>query len=273
MHPNNIHQEDYPFNELIKAHPPLSKFTVQFQDKPSINFNDSLALKALNNALLVHYYGITPIEYPHGYLLAPVPSRVDYIHHIADEVKAGAKGLDIGCGATAIYSLLGASCYNFNMIGSEVSEKSYAFAKANTKTVPSIDIRLQSDRGSIFKNIIQKGEYLDFTICNPPFFSSEQEAMKAFQRKAKNLGGDKKHNFSGTADELWCNGGEALFIKRMIKESIDYKTQVGLFSTLVSQKGHIARLEKLLTKKQANHYVKSSKIGSKVVHYLFWKFR
>ena len=81
----------------------------------------------------------------------------------------------------------------------------------------------------------------DFTVCNPPFHTSKEDALRGSQRKLNNLGRefDKKEvalNFEGQANELWCNGGEALFIKRLIKESVLYKTQVDVFSTLVSKR-------------------------------------
>ena len=51
-------------------------------------------------------------------------------------------------------------------------------------------------------------------------------------RKWKNLkrNNDLKNlNFGGSANELWCNGGELLFVKRMIKESVLYQNQVYWF--------------------------------------------
>ena len=60
-------------------------------------------------------------------------------------------------------------------------------------------------------------------------------------RKLANISKDKDfvfrqelvQNFGGKANELWCNGGEALFIKRMIKQSLQHKNNVGVFTTLV----------------------------------------
>ncbi len=115
--------------------------------------------------------------------------------------------------------------------------------------------------------IIKENEYFDFTICNPPFHASEKEANSAAFRKVKNLKNDSeinqstvKLNFGGQANELWCNGGEALFIKRMIKQSIEFKTQVGWFTTLVSKSGNLKAIYKLLDKSKAEH--KTSRYGT-----------
>ena len=57
-------------------------------------------------------------------------------------------------------------------------------------------------------------------------------------------------NFEGQANELWCNGGEALFIKKLIKESLGFKFQVKVFSTLVSKADSLAAIEKQLKKQK-----------------------
>ena len=79
-------------------------------------------------------------------------------------------------------------------------------------------------------------------------------------------------NFGGKANELWCNGGEALFIKRMIKQSVTYKNKVGMFTTLVSNKAHLNKLYKQLDKAKANHTTVVMPIGNKTSRMLAWSF-
>ena len=62
--------------------------------------------------------------------------------------------------------------------------KIYLKLKILTK---QITITHQTDRGNIFRGIINKDEYYYFTVCNPPFFKSEKDALKASMRKWKNL--------------------------------------------------------------------------------------
>lgn len=70
-------------------------------------------------------------------------------------------------------------------------------------------------------------------------------------------------NFEGQANELWCDGGEALFIKKFIKESLGFKSQVKVFFSLVSKAESLAAIEKQLKKAKANHQIIPMDLGNK----------
>ncbi|MEP0263503.1 23S rRNA (adenine(1618)-N(6))-methyltransferase RlmF [Dokdonia sp.] len=278
MHPNNLHSALYDFTALQECTPELSEYVfVNKHQVKTIDFSDAAAVIALNKALLCHHYNIKRWNLPEDALCPPIPGRVDYIHHLADLIlnKKVVHGLDIGVGANCIYPILGSQIYKWNMVGADISEDSVIMARQNaTGTVTDIDIRHQTDPAYLFKNIIQEGEYFDFTMCNPPFYSSEKEALKANMNKNKNLQlkTTATRNFGGLANELWCNGGEALFIKRMIKQSVPFKKQVGVFTTLVSRNEHLPKLIKLLTKLKASHAIIEMQLGNKKSRILTWKF-
>ena len=75
------------------------------------------------------------------------------------------------------------------------------------------------------------------------------------------------------SNELWCNGGEALFVKRMIKQSVDFKDQVGVFTTLISKKENLPKLIKLLKKLTATHQIIDMQQGHKKSRILTWSFK
>ena len=284
MHPNNLHNDSYDFDVLTESNPELSKFVFvnPFGNK-SIDFANSEAVLQLNRALLNYYYQVKNWSIPENYLCPPIPGRADYIHHLADllaedQSLKNIKGIDIGVGANAIYPILASRIYNWKMLGTDIDENSIKVAKANIKANPelssTIEIRLQEDRGSIFKGMIKEGEYYNFSMCNPPFHASEQEAKKAALRKLKNLGKENSLNlnFGGQANELWCNGGESLFIKRMIKESVLFKTQVGWFTCLVSKKENLLKIGKQLKKLKATYRIVEMSQGNKKSRFLAWRF-
>ncbi len=278
MHSNNIHNKPYDFNILQKCNPELSTYVyINDYKNQTIDFSNPDAVTALNRALLHHHYNIKKWKLPTGYLCPPVPSRADYIHYLADIIKntKGIKGLDIGVGANCIYPILGSQIHNWNMVGVDISENSVRVARQNsTEALTDIEIRHQKDPAYIFQNIIQEGEYFNFTMCNPPFYSSAKEAEKANFQKNRNLNltTSTKRNFGGQSNELWCNGGEALFIKRMIKQSIVFKDQVGFFTTLVSKNDTIPKLRKQLNKLSASHSIVDMQHGNKKSRILVWNF-
>ena len=287
MHNNNKHKDGYNFEELIIDSPILTKYVIKNEyNNPSIDFSDYESVYNLNKALLKKYYGILNWEIPNQALCPPVPSRVEYIHILNDLLKKipnknlPISGLDIGVGTNCIFPILGSVIYDWYFKGSDTDETAVFYANKNIsqskELTDHITITHQVDRGQIFKDIINQDEYYYFTVCNPPFFKSETDALKASVRKWKNLnrkGNLKNLNFGGFANELWCNGGELLFIKRMIKESVMYQNQVYWFTSLVSQKANLKPLYKILNKFKAKNITIPLNIGNKKSRILVWTFQ
>ncbi len=275
MHIRNVHRYGYDFVKLAETHPALAPHFTQTPDgATTIDFSKPASILEFNTALLKHHYGIKYWKLPADTLYPPIPGRADYIHHIADLIGKGQKtGLDIGCGASAIYPILGNAIYDYNMVGSDVDESSIAHAKDNTLKNPAIEIRLQVDRSNILQGIIREGEKYDFIMCNPPFYSSQEEADKENLKKQRKLGtNESSRNFAGMSHELWCNGGEALFVKRMIKESTNFKEQVGWFTSLLSKKQNVPKLVKQAEKLNAEIQVIPMQTGNKESRILAWRF-
>lgn len=287
MHNNNKHKDGYNFEELIIDSPILAKYVIKNEyNNLSIDFSDYESVYNLNKALLKKYYGILNWEIPNQALCPPIPSRVEYIHIVNDLIKKipnkklPISGLDIGVGTNCIFPILGSTIYDWHFRGSDTDETAVFYANKNIsqskKLTDHITITHQVDRGQIFKDIINQDEYYYFTVCNPPFFKSETDALKASVRKWKNLNRKdnlKNLNFGGSANELWCNGGELLFIKRMIKESVLYQNQVYWFTSLVSQKANLKPLYKILNKFKAKKITRPLNIGNKKSRILAWTFQ
>tara|TARA_R110000796_G_scaffold88850_6_gene191992 strand:+ start:65629 stop:66486 length:858 start_codon:yes stop_codon:yes gene_type:complete len=284
LHPKNLHHSPYNFKELVKTHATLVDFvSINEYGIETIDFANPLAVLHLNTALLKHYYKINDWHIPDGYLCPPIPGRADYLHYIFDllEIKnehQQVKGLDIGVGANCIYPILGSQLFNWKMVGADIDTTAINSAKNNigaTKSLKeNIEIRHQQSNADLFKGIIKEGEYFDFTMCNPPFHASEKEANSGTLRKLKNIKNEDvfKLNFGGQANELWCNGGEALFIKRMIKQSVGFKIQVGWFTCLVSKNEHLNAIYKLLKKAGATYKTITMEQGNKKSRFVAWKF-
>ncbi|WP_291726390.1 23S rRNA (adenine(1618)-N(6))-methyltransferase RlmF [Bernardetia sp.] len=282
MHPKNIHNSPYNFKILIECVPALEKYVFENQyGTQTIDFSNPEAVFYLNKSLLKYHHQVENWAIPKGYLCPSVPSRADYLYYINDLLKEegktkNIKGLDIGTGANCIYPILATQLFDWKMVGTDIEEIAIQSAQKNItaqkELKKNIEVRHQSSNANIFEGIIQENEYFDFTICNPPFHSSKKEAQKAATSKTKNLKTTETLNFGGQSNELWCNGGEALFIKRMIKQSVDFKNQVGWFTVLVSKKENLARIYSLLTKKNVEYKTIDMEHGNKKTRFVAWQF-
>lgn len=242
LHPKNKHKHGYDFSLLKKTSPELVAYVVKKPDQTeTIDFSDPKAVMALNAALLKATYHIDHWHIPLGYLCPPVPGRADYIHHIAELIQSSntLSALDIGVGANCIYPLIAHKEYGWKVVGSDIDELALKNAQViidKNNLSDSLSLRHQSDARKIFEGIIRPEDFFHYTICNPPFHASAEDAAHAANRKNQNLGQKKHHlNFGGKQSELWCEGGEIQFITQMIHESVAFKKNVHWFTTLVSR--------------------------------------
>ena len=292
FHPRNKHILGYDFEKLISTSTTLKEFiAINKYGNESIDFSNPKAVKALNQALLKTHYNIDYWDIPEGFLCPPIPGRAEYIHHIADVLsevygeiptEKKIKILDIGTGANLIYPIIGINEYGWQFVGSEIDSQAIKWADKIVQSNPSlkdlVELRMQSSKRNVFKNLIHEGEIFDMTMCNPPFHSSKAEATKGTIRKIKNLKNEitakPTLNFGGVNNELWCEGGELAFITNMIYESVHFKTQSLWFSTLVSKKENLKSIYKLLKKVETVN-VKTIDLsqGNKTSRLVFWSFK
>ncbi len=301
LHPKSKHRERYDFVELIKSHAALAEFVKKndYGDE-SINFFDPEAVKALNTALLKHFYEVAYWEIPENYLCPPIPGRADYIHHIAQLLSESNYGkipmgnkvkcLDIGVGANCVYPIVGTQEYGWSFIGSDIDADAIANAQgiidknenfsSGPQTVEgkrNVELRLQTKPRDLFYGVISKEEHIDVTVCNPPFHGSAEEAAAGTLRKIKNLKGKKDveatKNFGGKSNELWCEGGENKFIRNMARESKKFSTSCFWFTTLVSKQSNLKSIYRALENENAVE-VKTIAMGqgNKTSRIVAWTF-
>lgn len=220
----------------------------------------------LNTALLKTYYHLDYWDIPPGYLCPPIPGRADYVHYMADLLASCNDGkiplaknvrcLDIGTGANCIYPIIGRQEYGWSFIGTDIDPVAIASANkiiaSNTDLKTAIECRLQPDPADIFYGVVQAQEKMDLVFCNPPFYTSPEDARGENLRKVSHLnpkeGSVPAHNFGGRNNELWCDGGEEKFVRSMVKQSRQFMKSCFWFSSLVAKKDHLKSIYKELQK-------------------------
>ena len=293
LHIRNKHRERYDFPELINSDPALEPyvFTNSYGDL-SVDFSNPDAVRTLNKALLKYFYRISYWDIPAGYLCPPIPGRADYVHYMADLLGLAnggvipkgksVKGIDVGVGANCVYPIIGHQEYGWSFLGTEVDVVAVKAAKAivdaNAALSNSISIRHQPNKQQVFNGVIKPGEFYDFTMCNPPFHASAEEALAGTTRKLRNLGKGKGKvptlNFGGKDTELWYEGGEAAFIRNLIMESQNLSRQCLWFTTLVSKSQNLPYISTMLSVmvKAAEVQVVEMAQGQKVSRFIAWTF-
>lgn len=285
MHKNSLHLKPYDFDLLTKNHGALQPHVfVNKYHNQTIDFSNPEAVKALNTALLFTHYNVNYWEFPDENLCPPIPSRADYMHHLADLLRrshldTNIKVLDVGVGASCIYPLLGQALYNWSFVGTDIDEKSLGFAqnivdKNNLGNV--VKLRHQKDYQHILKGILKPSDRFTASVCNPPFYKSQTDALDATKTKLKGLGkgaDQAVRNFSGTPTELCYAGGEKAFLHNYLYESSHFPKQCYWFTSLVSNVSHVQSMEASLKKLGATEFQVLDMIqGNKVSRVVAWSF-
>ncbi len=288
FHPRNQHQGRYDLTHLVEICPALKPFIrTKKEGGLSVDFGQADAVFYLNKALLASQYQTPYWELPEGALCPPVPSRADYLHHLADLISNGSEKppqgaktsiLDIGTGASCIYPILGTAAYRWSFVGTDVQKTSIQWAHKllveNKRLRQLVTLRWQQNPQHIFKGVVTPSDKFAACLCNPPFFGSAKEALAQQKRKWQQLHPEQPSpNFGGQAHELYCKGGEIAFIQTMIQESQFYQQQISWFTTLVSQEKHLKPLQRALKVAQVPYSeVLSMEHGNKKSRLLCWSY-
>ena len=254
MHPRNRYARPYDLERLAEVVPALREYLRHTPDgRLTLDFAHADAVRHLNRALLLGDYGLKFYDLPKEALTPAVPSRLDYVHVVADLLegsrsrgndvgeRGAIRGLDVGTGASLVYPILGIREHGWRFVGTDVNEASLRAARAvidfNPVLKGKVELRRQPKPARIFDGVIRPGERFAFTMCNPPFYESEQAAQTAAELKWRKLGRavGQGRNFGGQGAELHTPGGEPRFLLAMIRESYRYREQVLWFTTLVSR--------------------------------------
>ncbi|XP_065208840.1 U6 small nuclear RNA (adenine-(43)-N(6))-methyltransferase [Planococcus citri] len=256
MHPRNLYKTPPNFKELAIKYPEFREYARNNLDgSVCFDFKNSHALRCLNTILLKKDFNLD-VFIPPDNLVPTLPLRLNYILWLEDvlEWKAGTdsliKGIDIGTGATCIFPLLAAKNNGWKMIGTEINETSVNIAVENIRR-NSLDhlISIKTVPDTVFLDgVFDKMETFDFCMCNPPFFSSEQDVDST--QKSRTANRKEPNNCrTGVSDEIISPGGEVEFIRNIIRDSLKLRERIKIYTTMM---GHKSSLEILIKDLQSH---------------------
>ncbi|XP_011164524.2 U6 small nuclear RNA (adenine-(43)-N(6))-methyltransferase isoform X1 [Solenopsis invicta] len=252
IHPRNKYKQPPDYKQLAILYPEFREIAkMDLTGKIRINFKERKSLHVLTETLLKHDFDLH-VTIPADNLNPAIPLRLNYILWIEDLMVHSklemdkVTGIDIGTGAVCIYALLLTKIYKCQMIGTEVNKGSVEHAQEcvrKNKLQDLIEI-ITVNSEKIFKDVVWEDRTYDFSLCNPPFFESENDD---FEKVAKAL--PPRNAPTGNDGELKIEGGEVGFVTRMIEESVEVKDRIKIYSTMIGKKANLVNLKRLLRSK------------------------
>ncbi|KAI6163070.1 S-adenosyl-L-methionine dependent methyltransferase [Pisolithus thermaeus] len=266
MHPRNIYARPPDFVALARLYPPLRPYVFLTHTGPSIDFKNPVAQRHLTEALLHIDFDIS-LSLPDNRLCPPVihtghlRQRLNYVLWIQDIVRATAsdvsliRGVDMcaliplpattpltqvnrGTGASVVYPLLACRLETtWQFVATDVDRDSLISAREN------VELNRLSDRVLIT-------ETYDFTMCNPPFYSSVEEMTQSAE--TKEFGPNAI--CTGAEVEMITPGGEVAFVSRIFMESLHHKARCRWYTSMLGKMISLHEIVSLLRGHQVDNY-------------------
>ncbi|KEQ95112.1 hypothetical protein AUEXF2481DRAFT_29832 [Aureobasidium subglaciale EXF-2481] len=238
------YDQDVDFQELALTDPDFAKF--YDNANAHVDFQDPKALQQLTKSLLKRDFNLE-LELLDDRLCPPVPVRYSYVRWLQDLMdttndidvedlsKEEVTGLDIGIGASCIYSLLACSLRSsWKMLGTDIDPTSFTCANNNIEK-NSMGSRITTKLNTSEDPLISPQAFgidrLGFTMCNPPFYSSAEDMAISSAGKSNS----PSAICTGAEVEMICPGGDVGFVLRMVEESRELKDTVRWYTSMLGK--------------------------------------
>ena len=230
--------------------------------RPSIDFRDPLAIAALTRVLLLHDFQLR-FELPPQHLCPPLPQRLAVLYWVDDLLNESnprrphtaalqpastsaaptRRGIDIGCGASVIFPLLGHRAFGWHFVATEVDQSAVAAARHNVALnglQSAIEVREVADRRRLLVGVVAADDaHFSFLVTNPPFFHSRAAAQLNPHRAS-----------AATESELCYDGGELAFVRQLYADSVHLRRRIDWFTCMLGAKESLRTLRAELVRAQ-----------------------
>ncbi|KAK3084835.1 hypothetical protein FSP39_019944 [Pinctada imbricata] len=280
MHPRNVYKKKKPdFKQLAMKYPNLQKhmFT-DLTGKAFIDFKNASSMRELSIALLKDDFGLDVTLPPEG-LVPTVSLRLNYIHWIEDILEplgrgTNIKGIDIGTGASCVYPLLGCKLNpSWSFLAVEKCDTNTQYAEKNVsanKMEDRIKVRKQQDDSILLHLLHDTDTVYDFCMCNPPFFADHSEAQGTSRKDDR---AEPSSVSMATPSESITEGGEIGFVKNMIQESMELKSKVRVYTSMVGKKSSLPKLKEEIRRLEIPNFTTTEFCQGKTMRWgIAWSF-
>ncbi|KAJ5108270.1 hypothetical protein N7456_004945 [Penicillium angulare] len=258
-----LYKNDVDFEALALQSPEFAKHLKQSKH---VDFNDPVTVRQLTISLLQRDFGLE-VKLPEDRLCPPVPNRLNYIIWLQDlldsttgsidrrnDMKKDRMGLDIGTGCCSIYPLLGCKTrLGWKFLATDIDKSNIQSAQDNVK-LNKLESRiriLQTDPNDSFFPLDKFQEQrIDFTMCNPPFYASQEEMTTSAEGKSQ----APNSICTGAEVEMITPGGEAAFVTRMVDDSLQTRDQIQWYTSMLGKLSSVTAVVDTLMKRENKNY-------------------
>uniref|UniRef100_A0A1B6HF26 U6 small nuclear RNA (adenine-(43)-N(6))-methyltransferase n=2 Tax=Homalodisca liturata TaxID=320908 RepID=A0A1B6HF26_9HEMI len=184
MHPRNKYRKPPDFKALAAKYPDFNKLVKRdARGNVSLDFKNPKSLQALTTTLLKEDFDLN-VEIPVNPQIPTIPLYMNYLLWLEDLVAANTssdviQGVEIGCTASCVYSLLAARQFHWHMLATEVDTDS-AFTASNNirrnKLNDRVTVRAVK-KGTVLQGVLEPGVVYDFCMCNSLRYLSSREEL------------------------------------------------------------------------------------------------
>lgn len=227
-----------------------------------LDFQDPATVQSLSKAILRADFGLQ-LDVPDDRLCPPIPNRWNYVSWIQGLIDSTSPdyssryqpdrnvvGLDIGTGASAIYTMLCLkSRLDWTMCATDIDKKSFDSAARNL-ALNNLMTRTKLLQTTALNSLIPLQalgvDTIDFTICNPPFFTDSDDMSSSLKGEGKSW---KPNAVCTGADvEMMCEGGDLGFVTKIVNESLVLREKVQWYSSMLGKLSSAKAVVDLLKK-------------------------
>lgn len=267
------------YQDLAEINHELRQYLYTKDGRVCFRYSDPVAQYELTETMFEAYFGLH-VKLERCHLCPRLGNRLDYIvwasrlvgqtEPIAAEKNSEEPSskrrkladddgvvvcIDIGVGASAVYPLIGCSLYdNWKFVGLDVSAPSLKYAETQVKA-NNLETRIQlvktepSDGKLIPQSALESKVTL--TMCNPPFYESPEDLERSASLKSEP---PHSQELIASDNELYTPGGEKAFTQRLLDQSLEDKSKVQWYTTMLGKKETLCALVQKLRENNITNY-------------------
>ncbi|XP_052075615.1 RNA N6-adenosine-methyltransferase mettl16-like [Mytilus californianus] len=281
MHPRNKYKNKKAnFQYLAIKYPEFRKHVYpDVSGKLFLDFRNPDSLRQLSTTLMKEDFGLD-VVLPPDRLVPTIPLRLNYILWIEDilkdsSVEGDISGIDVGTGGSCVYPLLSARMNKWRFLATELDDTNFTCAVKNVERNQMTNlIQVQKvEKSAVLLDVLKvSAATYTFCMCNPPFFMDNLEAQGITNTRSDDR--PEPHSVcTASPTESVAFGGEVEFVKKMIHESLELKTKVRVYTSMVGKKTSLSPLKEELRKLKILNFSTTEFCQGKTMRWgLGWSF-